>query len=107
MAKKIYCEKCQKVITYNGDLVTAIALLKIYPFHTACYSKFLKGAPSLILSNEPLNGSMSNFKNAMYLLFSLGWFIFAPGKLKWIALLTIPLLTYRLFSFLLFERHLL
>lgn len=105
MTKKIYCEKCDETIDYKEDLVTATVILEVLPYHSHCYATDLKGANSIILNNKPLNGFASNFKVISISIIAVLWAIFADQSIKWVSFVAIPVIIYRLYSYLKFERH--
>ncbi|WP_138419741.1 hypothetical protein [Aquibacillus sediminis] len=104
--KSVYCEKCHGEITFRGDLVTATFLLEVLPYHVDCYAKDLKGAKTLFLDNQPLNGFSGTFLAIVSLLVAIGWSIVADGAFKWGALLALIPVGYRLYSYLTYERFL-
>src|SRR5690625_680221 len=105
MGKIINCEKCGESIDYSEDLVTATVILEVLPFHSQCYATNLKGANTLVVSNQPLNGFASNFRTIAFSLFAILWAIFAEQSLKWISFVAMPLVIYRLYSYVRYERH--
>lgn len=105
MTKNIYCEKCGQPIDYNEDLVTAMVIFEVLPFHSHCYATDLKGANTLVVSNQPLNGFASNFKVISTSIIAVLWAIFADQSIKWLSFAVIPFIIYRLYSYLKYERH--
>ena len=101
MSKAVYCEKCSKEIEFRGDLVTATIFFVVVAYHEDCYVKELKGFRGLFLDNQPLNGFSGNFLFAMAVLVGIG---FAFGSLKWVSIIAVIPVLYRLFSFYKFER---
>lgn len=106
MSKKVLCEACGEPIDNEEDLVTATVILEVYPFHSRCYAIDLKGAKTIILDNKPLNGFASNFKVISITIIAILWAIFADESIKWASLAALPLIIYRLYSYVAFERHL-
>lgn len=106
MSKEIYCDSCSKQIKVRDDLITATILLEVVPFHEGCYGSNIKGAKTLFVSNEPVNGFAGTFFAVISLILALLWGIFAEGTMKMIALIAIVPVLYRIYSFLKYERHL-
>ncbi|MCT8136732.1 hypothetical protein H1D32_02570 [Anaerobacillus sp. CMMVII] len=104
MSKQIvYCDKCSREITDREDLVTAVFLFSVVPYHDNCYSKDLKGAKTLFLDNQPLNGFSGNFIFIISIIMAILWFLFADAKIySFLAILPIG---YRLYSYFMYERH--
>lgn len=105
MKKVIHCEKCKEPIVDNSDLVVATVFFEVYPFHSYCYAVDIKGAKTVILSNQPLNGFASNFKFSSIIIIAILWAILADPSIKWAAVIAIPFIIYRLYAYLMFERH--
>ncbi|WP_433745535.1 hypothetical protein [Falsibacillus pallidus] len=105
MTKKVYCEKCVKEIKFRDDLVTAVLFLKVVPYHSDCYAKDLKSAKTFFLDNKPLNGFSGNLGFVLALILAIGWSLISAGLSKWWSLLVIIAIGYRLYSYIMFERH--
>lgn len=101
VSKAVYCEKCSKEIKFRGDLVTATLFFVIVAYHEDCYVKDLKGFRGLLLDNQPLNGFSGNFLFIMSILVGIG---FSFGSMKWVSIVALIPIVYRLFSFYMFER---
>ena len=56
MYRMLICAHCGRRITSRENLVTALMLFSIVPYHGACYAKALRGCQSVVLGNEPING---------------------------------------------------
>lgn len=106
MKKIIYCEECSGVIDNKEDLVTAQLRQDVFPYHEECYARGLKGAKALYLRNKPINGFSGNFTALMFFMLGLGFLIFGVGDIKYFSLLTLISLAIRLYSYIMFERHL-
>ncbi|WP_108671864.1 hypothetical protein [Peribacillus acanthi] len=106
MAKAVYCDKCYREVEVRGDLVTTTMFLEVVPYHEECYAKDLKGVKTFLVSNQPLNGFSGNFTAIVALLFMLGMLVFAEESLKWMSFLAIIPIIYRLYSYIVYERHL-
>src|SRR5699024_4128752 len=104
MGKIINCEKCGESIDYSEDLVTATVILEVLPFHSQCYATNLKGANTLVVSNQPLNGFASNFRTIAFSLFSILWAIFAVQSLKCFSFVEMTLLIYQYYSLVIYDR---
>lgn len=106
MSKEIYCDFCQKQIKVRDDLITSTMVLEAVPFHERCYGSNIKGARTLFLSNEPINGLAGNVTAVISLILAVLWPIFAEGVMKWAFLLALVPVGYRIYSYVKFERHL-
>lgn len=105
MSKTILCKACKTPIKYHDDLVTATIFFEVYPFHHYCYVQDLKGPRTIILNNKPINGSANTFRVASLSFFAILWAIFASSDIKWVAIVVLPIIIYRLHSYFSFERH--
>ncbi|QDP41173.1 hypothetical protein [Radiobacillus deserti] len=105
MSKTIYCDKCLKEIKVRDDLVTSTLLFEVIPYHEDCYTKDLKGIKTLFLDNQPLNGFSGNVLFFLAIIIAIGWIVIAEGSLKWLSLLAIVPIGYRLYSYYNFERY--
>jgi hypothetical protein len=106
LAKTIYCDKCLKEIKIRSDLVTSTLFFEVIPYHEDCYAKDLKGAKSFFLNNQPLNGFSGNFGVVVTVIIAFVWFFNAEGWAKLSSLLALLPLSYRLYSYFYYERHL-
>ncbi|MBP0726420.1 hypothetical protein J5Y03_14765 [Bacillus sp. RG28] len=103
MNKTIYFDKCLREITVRNDLVTAILFFEVVPYHENCYAKDLKGVKTLFLDNQPINGFSGNFVTLLAILFCIGCFFYEP--MKYLSIIAIIQIIYRLYSYFVFERH--
>lgn len=53
--KKILCHKCNEAVTSRNDLITAMYVFTLKPYHAACYSKRLTTLRTFLLNNYPMN----------------------------------------------------
>lgn len=106
MSKLVYCSKCLREITFRGDLVTSTLLFEVVPYHEECFARDLKSPKTLFLGNQPLNGFSGNFVTFFAMLSSIVWLIIGDSQMKWLSLLAMILVIYRLYSFFRYERHL-
>ena len=104
MDSLILCRHCGRRIRRSDDLVTTLVLFGISPFHSACYSKALRGWETLWVSNEPVNGVSGTVVAGLSLVLSLVVLI-GPFSLFLFLLLLVPP-AMRLYSWLAFERPL-
>lgn len=102
----MHCEKCLGEIELRDDLVTATMLFSVVPYHEDCYAKDLKGAKTLFLNNQPINGFSGNFMTLFAFVVGIWLVIFADGGMKLYSVLFLIAVFYRLYSFYTFERHL-
>ena len=105
LSKTIYCDKCVKEIKVRDDLVTSTLLFEVIPYHEDCYAKDLKGAKTIFLDNQPLNGFSGNFLFFLSIILAFVWLLIADPPLKWLSLVAIIPIGYRLYSYLTYERH--
>ena len=105
MSKLVYCDKCAREIKVRDDLVTATLLFEVVPYHEECYAKDLKGAKTIFLDNQPLNGFSGNLGISLLFISAIVWSLVAEAPLKWLSLLAIIPICYRLYSYLSYERH--
>jgi len=103
MSKAVYCEKCSREIKFRGNLVTTTLFFWIVAYHEECYAKDLKGLRGVFLDNQTLNGFSGNFLFVMAILVGIG---FAFGSMKWVSIIALLPVLYRVFSFYRFERRL-
>lgn len=106
MKKTIYCEECSGVIHNKEDLVVAQFRMDVIPFHEDCYARELKGPKAIYIRNKPINGVSGNFSTFMFFLLGLGILIFGVGDIKYFSIVTINPIGIRLYSYIMFERHL-
>lgn len=102
---KVICEKCNGEVVSSADLVTDTYVVGVVAYHERCYVQDIKGGRSFFLSNVPLNGFASNLTTIFTIIIALLLAIFADSE-RVIALLAIIPLGYRLYSYLVYERHL-
>ncbi|CQR45818.1 hypothetical protein BN1058_00056 [Paraliobacillus sp. PM-2] len=105
MSKAIYCDKCINEIKVRDDLVTATYVFVVVPYHEECYAKDLKGAKTFFLDNQPLNGFSGNLFFLFSIILAIIWCFIAEPSLKWLSLFAITPIGYRLYSYLIYERH--
>jgi hypothetical protein len=105
LSKTVYCGKCGNEIKVRDDLVTATLFLEVVPYHTGCYARDLKSVRTLFLDNQPLNGFSGNFGFILVTIMAIGWLFFAENSSKWLSLLAIIPIGYRLYSYLIYERY--
>ncbi len=60
MQRRILCYHCKRTIHDADDLVTALLVFSVVPFHGSCYSKVLRGWETLVVANKPINGWSGN-----------------------------------------------
>jgi hypothetical protein len=99
----VICEKCAGAIKNRDDLVTAVLIYAIVPYHEKCYANDLKGAKSFFLDNQPLNGFSGNFIFILSIIIAFLWLLF--GDSKWYALIALLPIGYRLYSYFVYEIH--
>lgn len=56
MKNQINCHSCNKPIKSKNDLITALYLVFIRPYHSSCYANKLKSLKTIFLKNYPING---------------------------------------------------
>ncbi|WP_407270210.1 hypothetical protein [Radiobacillus sp. PE A8.2] len=103
--RTVYCTKCLKEIRVRDDLVTATSFFIVDPYHTACYAEDLKGAKTLFLSNEPINGFAGNFVTIVALLAFIVILLIYDSPFKWLSAAALIVVGYRIYSYIVFERH--
>ncbi len=106
MRKIVVCEHCSREIERKSDLVTALFIFFIAPYHAHCYAEKFKGIKTFFLGTKPINSLVGNFITVILCLIGLALFIFATSTLKWIGLLAFIPLGIRLLSYIWYERHL-
>lgn len=102
MEKMIVCKICSKVIEDKEDLITAQLRMKVFPYHSECYANDLKD----LRHNKQINGFSGNLSTIIYVLFGIGWFYLANPSIKFIGLIAIFPVFFRIYSFFAFERYL-
>ncbi|MBM6619449.1 hypothetical protein [Bacillus suaedaesalsae] len=65
----------------------------------------MKGAKTFSLDNQPINGISGNFGVVILLIFVFVWMIVADGGSKFVSLLAIIPLIYRVYSYFAYERY--
>lgn len=106
MSKTVYCEKCKRRIPYRGDLVTTTIFLEVVPYHEDCFANDLKGAKTLFVDNQPINGFSGNSTFLLCFILAFILLFFVDGPMKWLSILMIIPIIYRIYSYLKYERHL-
>ncbi|MBU9713837.1 hypothetical protein [Evansella tamaricis] len=101
--KMVICEKCSGVIKHRDDLVTAVLIYAVVPYHERCYANDIKGAKSFILNNQPLNGFSGNLVVILSIIIAFLWLLFNDSK--WFSILVLLPISYRLYSYLIYEIH--
>ncbi|SFC34658.1 hypothetical protein SAMN02799633_00529 [Bacillus sp. UNCCL81] len=106
LAKTVHCDRCLKEIRIRGDLVTATMFFQVVPYHEDCYAKDLKGAKTLFLNNQPINGFSGNFLTLLAFAVFIASFFIDDNSMIYLSVLALIAILYRLYSFFIFERHL-
>lgn len=107
MTRKVYCEKCSGEIKYRDDLTTARLILEVVPYHNECYAQDLKSAKTVFLENQPINGTSGNFVAASSVFFMILTLLLFDGSQRFISILFLIPLLYRIYSYVVYERVLL
>jgi hypothetical protein len=105
LSKEIYCDFCQKQIRIRDDLITATLMHEVVPYHEKCYAGNIKGAKTLFISNEPINGFAGTAFAVFSLILALLWALFAEGPMKLVSLIALVPVGYRVYSYIRYERH--
>ena len=106
MTKGVYCEKCEREIKFTGDLVTTIFMFQVVPYHEDCYAKDLKGMRGFFVSNNPINGISGNISAVLSIIIGIFAVLFLDGFTKFLGLLSLVSVGYRLYSYIRFEKRL-
>ncbi|HEY2494606.1 MAG TPA: hypothetical protein VGI33_17075 [Paenibacillus sp.] len=109
MKKEIYCNHCAGQIEYREELVTVsdFFLLRINPYHTACYGSLLKGFSSLFMNDQPINGWMNNVATMAAIILSVVALFVIEGMTGiFFIVFTLFMIIRRGISWLAYERHL-
>jgi hypothetical protein len=106
MSKEIYCDFCQKQIKVRDDLITAAIMFEVAPFHESCYGTSIKGARTLFISNEPINGFSGSAFTVFSMIIAILWAVFTEGPMRWLSILALIPVGYRLYSYIRYERRL-
>ena len=101
--KLVLCEKCTGVIEYRYDLVTAILMFAVVPYHEACFASDLKGGKSFFLDHQPLNGFSGNVIFILSIMIALILLLFTD--IKWYAIIFLIPICYRIYSYFIYEIH--
>ncbi|MEH7452566.1 hypothetical protein [Gottfriedia acidiceleris] len=106
MTKSIHCDKCLKEIRIREDLVASVVFFTVVPYHEDCYAKDLKGAKTLFLNNQPINGFSGNFITLLALFVIIALFFIKDETMTYVRVIsTIPII-YRVYSYIALERYL-
>lgn len=106
LSKTVHCDKCLKEIRIRGDLVTATMFFQVVPYHEDCYGKDLKGAKTLFLNNQPINGFSGNFLTLLAFAIFIASLIIDEETMIYLSILSLIAIMYRVYSFIIYERHL-
>ncbi|MFD1019765.1 hypothetical protein [Thalassobacillus hwangdonensis] len=106
MQRPVYCDKCLKEIEYRDDLVTVLILWVVAPYHGDCYVREMKGARGFFLGDHPLNSFSGNVLFWMAIVATILFAIFGDGLAKYAGLLAVVPVSYRAFSYFVYERQL-
>ena len=106
MSKIVTCDKCLKEIKIRGDLVTATMFFEVIPYHEDCYANDLKGAKTLFLNNQPINGFSGNFLAFLAIIICIVSFFIEDETMIFLLILSLVPIIYRLYSFVIYKRHL-
>jgi hypothetical protein len=104
LKKEMYCESCLMPIKTRDDLITVWAFFKVRPYHRACYANSLKGAATLFVSNQPINGFSGNF--TAFVAFILAWIPLFTDVTWGLTVVCVLIVLMRLYSFIRFEKQL-
>ncbi len=103
MDRYVICAHCNRRITSREDLVTALMLFSLVPYHAGCYARALRGCQTAVLGNEPVNGLGFTIGAGVSALLSI-WVFFSVGPM-FALLFWIPV-TLRLYSYYTIESRL-
>ncbi len=103
MDRYVICAHCNRRITSREDLVTALMLFSLVPYHAGCYARALRGCQTAVLGNEPVNGLGFTIGAGVSVLLSV-WVFFSVGPM-FALLFWIPV-TLRLYSYYTIESRL-
>ena len=106
MTQGVYCEKCDREIKFKGDLVTTTFVFIVVPYHEDCYAKDLKGMRTFFVSNNPINGISGNITAIISIIIGIFALVFLDGFTKFVGLLALVSVVYRLYSYIRFEKRL-
>lgn len=100
------CYHCKRTIKDPDDLVTALLVFSVVPFHGKCYSRVLRGWETIVVANQPINGWSGNLMAGVSVVLGLVSLLgrMPGGTLLFLALL-IPV-GIRLYSWFTYERPL-
>ena len=102
--KKIICEYCAGEIKNGGELVVTTNFLSVVPYHDRCFTYQIKGLSTFFVSNVPLNGQASNVGTVFAVV--LGVLVLFMPELRYLAIIALISVLYRLYSWFKFERYL-
>ncbi|UOQ45170.1 hypothetical protein MUN89_04240 [Halobacillus salinarum] len=106
MQEGVYCRRCSRQIKTKDNLVVAGVLFVMVPYHKECFAKELRGPAVLFINNQPINSWVGNLLTLLGLLLFAGVLLFVEGLAKWLSLLFLLPVIYRLLAYYLFERRL-
>ncbi len=110
MKRFITCQHCGGRIRKRHDLVTALMIFSVVPYHRKCFSQALMGCQTLVLVNQPINSLMGTVGAVVAALMAFMILLgVAPisGGLRFgatIAIFVMPVA--RIYSYLTYEREL-
>lgn len=105
MSKKIFCENCKKEIRSKSELITVTSFFTVVPYHEICYSSDLRSIKMFFISNQPMNGITGTIYAVICLFLTIGLPIYLQGPFKWLAVLTVIPIIYRLYSYFAIEKQ--
>lgn len=78
---------------------------EVIPYHEDCYAKDLKGVKTLFLNNQPINGFSGNILAFFALIILVVSFFLKEDTMIFLAIFMVFPILYRLYSFVVYERH--
>ncbi|PFH82558.1 hypothetical protein [Bacillus sp. AFS088145] len=106
MSKEIHCDRCLKEIRIRGDLVTATSFFKVVPYHEDCYARDIKGAMTLFVNNQPINGFSGNFLTFLAIIIFFVSLFVKNDMMFIITIMSGINILYRFYSYFVYERYL-
>lgn len=75
------------------------------PYHEDCYAKDLKGAKTLFLNNQPVNGFSGNLLAFFALIVLIVSLFIKEDMMIFLTIFMVFPILYRVYSYIVYERH--
>lgn len=98
--RKVTCESCKEPIEVREDLVAALIVFILKPFHESCYSRRMKTYSALFIRGIPINSILWTLNAFIGAPIGIGLILFGVEELAtWFGVMLLLPAFYRLLAY--------